>query len=346
MNDFLQILDLVNRRRDLTLEQARYAMQEIIAGKVNLSRTAAFLFGMSCKNETVEELTALVEVMREASIKMEVETDHAVDLCGTGGDKSNTFNISTASMFVVAGAEVPVLKHGNSGVSSKSGSFDVLKSLGVQPDLEKEHAETCFRETGMAFMYAPRFHPAMAYVMPARKELGIRTFFNIMGPMLNPAGVKRQVIGAYNSETARNIIQILANLGTDFAYTVHADDGLDELSTTTYTRVFQLMDGDISENDRFDPRHLGLSLTSPELLKGGDPDVNAEIIRGVLDDHATEAQREIVLLNATFAIHASGLYTDIQEAYLEAQESLESGAARSALEQFAECTSDLKSSGV
>lgn len=342
MNDFTHILNQLSEGRDLSYQQAEYAMQQIIAGNVNGSRTAAFLYGMSCKNESVTELTALVHVMRAASIKVEVDLEHAIDLCGTGGDKSDTFNISTAAMFVAAGAEVPVLKHGNSGVSSRSGSFDALKSLGVQPELDKEQVEVCFNNTGMAFMFAPLFHPAMARVMPARKELGLRTFFNLMGPILNPAGVKRQVVGTYNHETAHKIILILSNLGTEFAYTVHSEDGLDEFSTSSPSRVYQLKDGRVDEDHTFDPRFLGLTMTDPEQLKGGDPDENAAIIRAILEDRSTEAQREIVLLNATFGIHASGLYSDIKDAHLVAQESLESGAARSALKRFAECTSDLK----
>lgn len=342
MSNFTEILHQLSERQDLLPEQAEYAMREIIAGNVNDSRIAAFLFGMRCKGETTEELTALVKVMREASVRVEADLEHAVDLCGTGGDRSGTFNISTAAMFVAAGAEVPILKHGNAGVSSKSGSFDVLRSLGVTPDLKKEHVEQCFQDTRMAFMFAPLFHPAMARVMPVRKELGVRTFFNIMGPMLNPAGVTRQIIGAYDDETAHKIIQILANLGADFAYTVHADDGMDEFSTTSVSNVHQLTDGNIKENNRFDPRSLGYTLTSHEKLKGGSPEDNALIIRAILDDEAPRAHREIVLLNATFAIHASGLMEDIQEASLAAEESLASGEARNALTRFAQCTSDLK----
>ncbi|MEX0681803.1 MAG: anthranilate phosphoribosyltransferase [Balneolales bacterium] len=345
MNDFAEILKQISAGRELSPEQADFAMREIIAGNINNSHIAAFLFGMSSKGETVSELTAFVNVMREVSVRVDVDTDHAIDLCGTGGDKSGTFNISTASMFVAAGADVPILKHGNAGVSSSSGSYDVLKSLGMFPDLHKELVEKCFRETRMAFMFAPLFHPAMARVMPVRKELGIRTFFNIMGPMLNPARVKRQVIGAFNRETARMMIRILANLGTEFAYTVYAEDGLDEFSTTSNTHVYQLMDGSVANGKTFDARTLGLSNAKPQDLKGGNPEENAAIIRAVLDDTATDEQREVVVLNATFAIHASGLCDDLQEAHYAALESLETGKAREALDRLIECTSDLRSEG-
>ncbi len=346
MEDFTYILQKITEKKELLTEEAGFALRQIVTGKVNPSRTAAFLYGMSCKGETVEELTAFVHVMRDAAVNVNVDTESAIDLCGTGGDKSGTFNISTAAMFVTAGADVPVLKHGNAGVSSKSGSYDVLKCLGVHPDLPKEKVENCFRETGMAFMFAPLFHPAMAHVMPVRKELGMRTFFNIMGPMLNPAGVRRQVIGAFSRETAHNIVRILLNLGTEFAYAVHADDGLDELSTTAPTHVYQLIDRNVTNSRIVHSGVFGLSQTTLQDLRGGSPEINAEIIRAVLDDKATRAQREVVLLNAAFAIHTSGIYDDIQEAYYAAEESLESGNARDALNKFAICTSDLHNSSI
>lgn len=342
MGDFTYVLQKVSAGDELLPEEAKFALREIISGNVAPARIAAFLYGMGCKGETVAELTAFVHVMREAAVAVEVDTESAVDLCGTGGDHSGTFNISTAAMFVAAGADVPVLKHGNAGVSSRSGSFDVLRCLGVHPDLNKEQVEACFRQTGIAFMFAPLFHPAMAHVMPVRKELGMRTFFNIMGPMLNPAGVRRQMIGAFNRETAENIIRILANLDTEFAYAIHADDGLDEFSTTAPTHVFQLMNGTLSNSRVFHAGVFGLPASTLEELRGGSPEDNAAIIRAILDDQATSAQRDIVLLNAAFAVHASGIHGDIQDAFYTAEESLESGKAREALENFAACTKDLQ----
>ncbi len=342
MGDFTYVLQKVTAGDELLPEEAKFALREIISGNVAPARIAAFLYGMGCKGETVAELTAFVHVMREAAVAVEVDTESAVDLCGTGGDHSGTFNISTAAMFVAAGADVPVLKHGNAGVSSRSGSFDVLRCLGVHPDLNKEQVEACFRQTGIAFMFAPLFHPAMAHVMPVRKELGMRTFFNIMGPMLNPAGVRRQMIGAFNRETAENIIRILANLDTEFAYAIHADDGLDEFSTTAPTHVFQLMNGTLSNSRVFHAGVFGLPASTLEELRGGSPEDNAAIIRAILDDQATSAQRDIVLLNAAFAVHASGIHGDIQDAFYAAEESLESGKAREALENFAACTKDLQ----
>src|SRR5690606_12980649 len=207
--------------RSLDSSQAALAIRTIIAGESSDSETAAFLFGMRAKGETLEELTAIAEVMREEAVHVDVDVTGAVDVCGTGGDHSGTVNISTAVMFVVAGAGVPVLKHGNRSVSSKSGSVDVLEVIGANPLLHKAEAEQCFKETGMTFMFAPYFHPAMKHVVQVRKALRMRTFFNIMGPLLNPARVKRQMIGAYSSDAAEMMAGIVSRLGIDLAFVVH-----------------------------------------------------------------------------------------------------------------------------
>lgn len=341
MNDFTDILRLLAAGNSLSASQARFAMEQITQGHVNTSRVAAFLFALSAKGETLEELTAFVQVLREASVRVDVQADGAVDVCGTGGDHTGTFNISTATMFVVAGADVPVLKHGNAGVSSRSGSYDVLASLGAAPALHKQAVERCFSEIGMAFMFAPLFHPVMKHVMPARRDLGVRTCFNIMGPMLNPAGVTRQVVGAFNNETAALIIRILQALGSQSVYAVHAGDGLDEITTTTSTRMHMLRQGQPISEHSFDPAVFGITPARPEALQGGSADENAAIIRAVLENRAREEQTDIVVLNAAFGIHASGCCDDLQEAYLQARESLESGDAHKAMERFCACTQDL-----
>ena len=201
--NFTDLLEKLSHRQDLSAEEATYAMSNILSGDVPDTRISAFLFGMRSKGETIDELTAFVRTMREVGVRLDVDVTHAVDTCGTGGDHSGTFNISTASMFVVAGAGVPVLKHGNRSISSRSGSYDVLEKLGAVPSLDPGKVKQCFNNTNMAFMFAPLFHPAMKHVMTARRELGMRTFFNILGPLLNPAGVKRQIIGAYNRDVAQ-----------------------------------------------------------------------------------------------------------------------------------------------
>lgn len=340
---FTDILHDLAERKDLNADQARAALGAIISGAIPEAQIAAFLFGMRAKGETVEEMTSFVEVMRKAAVQVDVDIRHAVDLCGTGGDNANTFNISTASMFVVAGAGAPVLKHGNRSVSSKSGSADVLEALGAVAALKKEQVEEVYNETGLAFMFAPFFHPAMKHVMPARRALHLRTFFNILGPLLNPAGVKRQVVGAYNRQIAHLVIQILRNLGTEFAYGINAEDGLDEFSTTTYTDVYELQHELYSDAIRFDPRDLGIKLVQSVDLRGGDKDVNAEIIRNILKGKGTQAQQDIVTLNAVFGIHASGIVDHLKEAHELARESIATGKAERKLQQFVEATNDVSS---
>lgn len=339
--NFSDILHKISDRTDLTSQEASEALKMILHGEVPDMQIAAFLFGMRSKGETIDELTAFVQTMRDHAVKLDVNTDGAVDLCGTGGDHAGTFNISTAAMFVVAGAGVPVLKHGNRSISSKSGSYDVLVELGAQPALTPENVKTCFEQTGMAFMFAPLFHPAMKYVMPARKTLAMRTFFNILGPLVNPAGVKRQVIGAYNRQTAHDMSRILANLDTEYAITLHAHDGLDEVSLTALTDTFEMKHRISSEGVRFDPTQLGYSLSDESAFKGGDAAENAAIIRAILGRKSTAAQRDIVEINAAFGIMTSGKADSLVQAQRMARESLTSGAAQRALKTFADCTTQL-----
>lgn len=339
--EFGEVLNKLINHGDLSLDEAKHALELIISGKVEDECIAAFLTAMRMKGETIGELTAFVEVMREAAIKPQVEVGGAVDLCGTGGDSSGTFNISTASMFIVAGAGVPVLKHGNRSVSSKSGSADVLEALGGVVDLHKEQVEQVFEQTGMAFMFAPNFHPAMKHVMNARRTVGIRTFFNILGPLLNPANVKRQVIGAYSKDTARKIALILANLNTEFAYTLNAHDGLDEVSLSAQTEIFELTNRMTKEATTFDPRSLDFEWTELEELQGGNANFNADIIRSILANKAKEPQQNITLLNAVFGIHASGKAEHLIEAKVLAEESLKTGEALKALDRFVEATNEV-----
>jgi anthranilate phosphoribosyltransferase len=339
---FKQILETISEGIDLSPEEADFALRQIVEGEVSNEEVAAFLFGMRAKSETVTELTAFVKVMRDAAVSVNVDVDGAVDLCGTGGDSSGTFNISTAAMFVVAGADVPVLKHGNRSVSSKCGSADVLEELGIVATLDKEGVENVFEETGMAFMFAPNFHPAMKYVMPARRALGLRTFFNILGPLLNPADVKRQVIGAYSRDVAGRMVQILSNLETEKAYTLNAHDGLDEVSITSSTEIYELQSSLINKPVLFDPRSLGFELVSMEELMGGDSERNAAIIRNIVENKAEKPQRDVVVINAAFGIHASGRAGSLEDAVSMAKESIDSGSADRKLRQFAEATRDQK----
>ena len=338
---FTTYIEKISVHENLTKAEASHALSLIVDGEVTNEEVAAFLMGMRMKGETAEELTSFVEVMREASTKVEVDTTGAVDLCGTGGDKSGTFNISTAAMFVVAGAGVPVLKHGNRSVSSKSGSMDVLETLGAVPNLQKEQVEILFEETGMAFMFAPNFHPAMKYVMPARRALKVRTFFNMLGPLLNPAGVKHQVVGAFSKEAAGLMIQILANLDTKTAFTLSAHDGLDEVSLSSQTEIFELKSNLSGTSTTFDPASLGYDKVDFSELLGGNAEYNAEIIINIVNGNASRAQRNIVELNAAFGIHAAQAADTLEKAVEMASDSINSGRAADKLEQFIQASKRL-----
>ncbi len=339
---FKNILNKLSFSEDLTEIEAGWALTQIMEGEVPEEQIASFLTALRIKGETVTELTSFVKVMREKSVKVDVDVTNAIDLVGTGGDKSGTFNISTAATFVVAGAGVPVIKHGNRSASSKCGSADVLEYLGAAIELGKEGVEQVYNEVGMAFMFAPMFHPAMKYVMPTRRSLGFRTFFNILGPMSNPAGVQKYVIGAFDVDVASKMASILANLDTKFAYTFHAEDGLDEVSITGESTVFELANQSVSDSYRFDPESIGFKKYTMDELMGDDAEKNAFILKSILANTSTEAQKDIVLINAAFAIHASGMVDSLEEAKKKATYSLESGKAKEVLNNFIDTTNDAK----
>jgi anthranilate phosphoribosyltransferase len=338
--DFKSILNKLSFSENLTEIEAEAAMNLIMTGEVSEERIASFLTAMRLKGETVQELTAFVKVMRSKAVKVDVDIKGAIDLVGTGGDQSGTFNISTAASFITAAAGVPVIKHGNRSASSKCGSADVLEHLGASIELGKKQVEQVFDETGMAFMFAPMFHPAMKYVMPTRRELGFRTFFNILGPMVNPAGVQRYVIGAYNKEVAEKMVHILANLDTDFAYTFNAHDGLDEVSLTSQSEIFELKDKVVSTSIIFDPESIGFQKVKMDELMGGGKEKNAAILKNIMANKGTEAQQNIALLNASFAIQASGIVEKLEDAKELAEEALRSGKARKMLNDFVDATND------
>ncbi len=336
--EFKEILERLSFSEDLMPIDAESAMQQIMNGDISNEQVAGFLTAMRMKGETHQELTAFVKVMREKSVKVNVDVKGAVDLVGTGGDKSGTFNISTISSFVVAGAGVPVIKHNNRSASSKCGSADVLEQLNVNIELDAKQVEQLYKDVGIAFMYAPMFHPAMKYVMPARRALGFRTFFNILGPMCNPAGVQRYVIGAFSKSVAEKMAHILANLETEFAYTFNSHDGLDEFSLTSRADVFELKDSILSMPILFDPVSLDFEYRAMADIVGGDAEENAVIFDNILDNNSTEAQRDIILLNAAFGIQASGKVVSLGEAKMLAEDSLESGRARDIFDNYVEAS--------
>lgn len=331
---FTEYLEQIATGDNLRADDAAEAMKLILSGSVTGEEVAGFLVGLRMKGETVDELTGFVRQMRNSAIQVEVDTAGAVDLCGTGGDRSGTFNISTAAMFVTAGAGVPVLKHGNRSVSSKSGSYDVLEKLGAVPNLQKEQVESLFEETGMAFMFAPNFHPTLKYVMPARRALRIRTCFNMLGPLLNPAGVKNQVIGAFSREAAAQMIQILGNLETESAFTLSSHDGLDEVSLSSQCEIYELQSHLSRGSITFDPESLGYKKVEIKELLGGDAAENAAIIRNIMDGSSTRAQKDIVELNAAFAIRSAGAAGSLEDAKELAAESISSGNAAKKLDLF------------
>jgi len=292
------------------------------------------------KGETVAEITGAARVMREKATMVRLPEgtarENVTDTCGTGGDEAMTFNISTAAAFVAAGAGATVAKHGNRSVSSRSGSADVLRALGVNIEAEVAKVEECIRRAGIGFLFAPMLHGAMKYAAPVRREIGIRSIFNILGPLTNPAGAKRQVIGVYDSALTDLLAKVLNNLGSERAFIVRGEDGLDEITLADETRVTELNAGSI-RTYHIRPEDFGFQRCSPEDLLGGGPDENAEIIMGVLEGKKGPA-RDIVLLNAAAAITAGGLASKIEEGIAIAHGAIDSGEALARLERLKEIT--------
>lgn len=314
--------------------EAEAAMRCILQGDATELELAAFLVGLRSRGETLDELVGFTKVMRDYAVPVRCEDPYAIDVCGTGGDRSGTFNISTTVALVCAGAGVTVAKHGNRSVSSKSGSADVLAALGVNTDLGKEGVERCLTEAGVAFIFAPLFHPALKHVMPVRRALGVRTMFNILGPLCNPAQVERQLVGAFNREVAEMMARILHRLGAKKAITVYAHDGLDEISTATATDVFWVDQSDMIHAKVVTPEDFHLPRIDPIALRGGEAPENAAILKDLLSGNLQGEKRDIILLNAAHALFVSGKFADLTVSWEAAKESMESGAALRSLEKL------------
>src|SRR3989338_875297 len=326
----------VVERKNLTEEEMVSVMREIMQGEATPAQIAAFITALRMKGETVDEITGAARVMREKALKVKIKASVVVDTCGTGGDESFTFNISTAAAFVTAGAGLTVAKHGNRSVSSKSGSADVLKSLGVNIEAEVERVEECLDSIGIGFLFAPLMHGAMKYAAPVRREIGIRTIFNILGPLTNPAGARCQVIGVYDDSLTDILGKVLANLGAEHAFVVRGTDGLDEITLTTETKVTEFKDGNL-RTYHIKPEDFGFKRCMPEDLKGGMPEQNAEIILSILKGKKGP-QRDIVLLNAAFAIVAGKMANSIKEGISIARGAMDGGAALEKLNKLVEMT--------
>ncbi len=335
MNIHNAIADL-QRQANLTDEQMRAAMREILSGVVDTADIIAFLSALNDKGETVEELTAAVEVMLGYIEPVVVNKPHILDTCGTGGDRKGTFNISTLTALVASGAGVTVAKHGNRSVSSRCGSADVLEALGVAISVPKPVLVRCLEEIGIAFLFAPDLHPAMKHVMPARKAIGARTMFNILGPLINPARATTQLSGVYSCAWTAPLAQVLHNLGTVHVLVVHGEDGLDEVTTTAPTHVAEVVRGALREYD-ITPEQFGIPRGTIEDLLSPDAGACARIAQEVLAG-TSGPRRDIVVLNAGCAIYAADRAASIQEGIRLAEESIDSGKAALKLAQLKEYT--------
>ena len=329
---FTPLLEKLQRRLDLSVDEASAAMAAIMDGEAPPALIAAFLVALNMKGERPEEIVGLARAMRTRATKLSRTHAPVFDTCGTGGDRAHTFNVSTVAAIVVAACGLKVAKHGNRSVSSRCGSADVLEALGVTIAAPPEVVERCLDEVGIAFFFAPTFHPSMRHAAPTRKELGIRTAFNLLGPLTNPAGASRQLVGVPRPELTELVARSLALLGSERAWVVHGADGLDEISTTGYTKVSECRDGAVN-TFYVHPSDFKLPKADPAALRGGDAEANAAIARAVLAGQSGPA-RDIVLLNAAVSLLIAGAVATVTEGIERASAAIDSGAATTRLEQL------------
>ena len=334
-----EAIEAVVSGESLSMEAAAQVMNEIMSGEATPAQFGAFVTALRLKGETVDEIAGMAQVMREHSLHVEVD-GNLVDTCGTGGDGSGTFNISTAAAFVAAGGGAKVAKHGNRAMSGSSGSADVLEALGAKIDLSPASVARCINETGFGFMFAQGFHPSMRFAATPRREIGIRTVFNILGPLTNPAGAGAQVIGVADASMANKMAQVLGRLGSRRALVVHGSDGLDEISITGPTRIWELEDGNVSGYE-ISPEDAGLSRAPLNEIQASDAEASARIFRAVLEGEPGAA-RDIVVLNASAALLAGGLVDSLEEGVQAAAASVDSGKALQSLEAFTKLSQSLE----
>ena len=335
--EFRGLLGKVATGAALTREEAASAFEQMMVGEATPSQMGALLMALRVRGETVDEITGAVTAMRAKMVRVQAPPD-AIDVVGTGGDASGSFNISTCAALIVAGAGVPVAKHGNRALSSKSGAADVLAALGVNIDLNPEQIGHCIREAGIGFMFAPAHHPATKNVGPTRAELGTRTIFNLLGPLSNPAGVKRQMVGVFSKQWTEPLAHVLKNLGAESVWVVHGSDGLDEVTTSGPTSVSALENG-VIRNFEIAPEDVGLRKVKPEELRGGDAATNARAVQEVLEGKQT-AFRDVALLNAAAALVVSGKAKDLQAGFNLAAHSVDSGEAEGRLDRLIVVSND------
>jgi anthranilate phosphoribosyltransferase len=323
----------------LSAGEAERALEEIMEGTAGPAVTASLLTALQMRGETVEEIVGFARAMRRFAQRVEAPED-VIDTCGTGGDAKGTINVSTAAAFVARGAGVVVAKHGNRAATSQAGSADVLEALGAEIKLGPGEVSRCIKEAGVGFMFARTHHPAMRHVVPVRSELPFRTVFNLLGPLTNPAGARRQLVGVFSGGYVRLLAEALKELGAEKALVVHGSDGLDEITVTGPTLIAEVSDGEVTEYE-ISPGHFGLPRHNPDDLLGGDAPLNARILRDVVSGEEEGATRDIIVLNAGAAVYVSGRATTIEEGVRLAGESIESGAAVEALKDFVQASRHL-----
>jgi anthranilate phosphoribosyltransferase len=330
-DDFKTLLAKVAGNTALTREESARAFDRMMSGEATPSQMGALLMALRVRGETVDEITGAVTAMRAKMLKVDAPPN-AIDIVGTGGDAKGSFNISTCAAFIVAGAGVPIAKHGNRALSSRSGAADVLGALGVKIELAPEQVRDCIHEAGIGFMFAPAHHPAMKNVGPTRVELGTRTIFNLLGPLSNPAGVKRQMVGTFSKQWVEPMAQVLKNLGSESVWVAHGSDGLDEISISGPTSIAALENG-IVRTFEVKPEDIGIKALPHDAVRGGDADTNAATMRSVLNGD-NSAFRDVSILNAAAALVVAGKAKDLSEGAKVAAHSLDSGAAAVRLEKL------------
>ena len=333
----------LSKKQNLNYDEAKVVMEEMMDGTATQAQMGGFLMALSMQGETIEEITAFATVMREKGVKIKPERA-VIDIVGTGGDQVGTFNISTTSAFVVAAGGVPVAKHGNRSVSSRSGAADVLEKLGVQVALSAQQNEEVLNKTGICFMFAPVYHSSMKYAAPVRKELGVRTVFNILGPLSNPAGATMQLLGVYDKKLAEPMANVLANLGVTRGVAVCGEDGLDEITLTGETDVYEIRFGEITSYTIM-PEQFGLTRCPLSELIGGTPEENAQITMDILTGKETGPKRDVVLLNAGMSLYLGIDGITLADGIQMAKELIESGKALAKYEEFRDATQEAAKHG-
>ncbi|MFW6301631.1 MAG: anthranilate phosphoribosyltransferase [Bacillota bacterium] len=332
-------LEKVVSREDLTLNEMEYAMDKIMEGETTDSQLAGFLVGLRMKGETISEITGAASVMRSKAAQVDTAATDLIDSCGTGGDGKGTFNISTTTAIIMAAGGLNVAKHGNRSVSSKCGSADLLEALGVKIDLSPQEAAKCLEEVGISFLFAPNFHQAMRYAVGPRKEIGLRTIFNILGPLTNPARTDYQILGVYKEELVEPLAHVLKNLGLKSAMVVHGAGGIDELSLAGLNKTAYLKDGQIQEYN-FYPEEAGLNQAPLEEILGGGVTENKEITLGILNG-SSGPKRDVILLNSAAAFLVAGKVNNLKEGVKLAADLIDSGKAKSKLEELISCSNEV-----